>query len=923
MGKSSRRKRQRRAQPMAAAQRRPHGDRAVDSIGIPRPVRVDRAMGTLIGDYGMQINYFSRVTAEGDALELQPVEAALPAESSVFASREADLAELLELFDPEVSGAVPRVAVITGMAGIGKSELVLHVAHEAVRNGWFPGGVLFVTLHGDDLEVAQIALDGFLSATGIPGDRAPADLQARSRLFSSVIEQYAQVGRPVLVVIDNAVSAEQCELLVPAGGRALVTSRNELSILDARLVRLGILSDEAGADLLAGQLGVSVGADTRVADHRDDARAIAGLCGGLPLAIRIVAAILAENRARSLARVVVDLRDARTRLDQLTWEGQGEALAVRAAFDVSYSGIQSERRRVFRLLAINPGPEISTAAASVLTGLDERAVRSHLEGLARTHLIERGSADGRWRMHDLIRIYAAEEEPKGTADAWAKLIVYYMNTATAATQHLAPATYHPAKRTFSERAEALAWLDIEYPNLAAIALLPIPNPMFADVALGLWRYFELRRRINDGIMLTRHALLIAGKLRDRRRKARAHTNLTALFRQARMFNDALAAGRAAVRAYRSVGDREGLGIALNNLAGAQLAAERFEEAIATGLDAVEIFRSLGDRHREAIALAHIATAREQTGQISEGIAAYTDVLSAMRDAGDQRGEAAALLNIGWSLKEANRLDEAITAEKQAVAIFRELGDRVGEGSALNNLGSFLYLEDRGGEAIPVLNEAVGALTDVDDIHSRGGALVNLGMAFEESGHFDEAVKAFTEAATDYRETRDRTGEGAAERGRGQALLGAGRREQSAEAFRVAIEIFREVGDRLQEGIALALAGSVLPEAQREEAIAAFEGAVAAFQETGEPALERAATGGLLSLKFPVPSLAEWCTRADAGTSIQITPHIWLDVHTLGDQEDEEGQRIAEEIRARIRKATTDAVDKNPRGKQKSPDLPET
>jgi len=221
MGKSSRRKRQVRAEPAAqyAAQlrRQAQMDRAEELAALAGMIHVDHSKGTMIGDRGMQINYFQQVTEVGDAVGLQPVQADLPAESRVFAGRDAYLAELLGLLDPEAGGAAPRVVVVSGMAGVGKSELVLHAAHAAVRNGWFPGGVLFAALHGDDLELAQLALDGFLSAVGIPGDRVPANPSARSRLFSSVIERYAEAGKPVLVVIDNAASARQCELLLPAG----------------------------------------------------------------------------------------------------------------------------------------------------------------------------------------------------------------------------------------------------------------------------------------------------------------------------------------------------------------------------------------------------------------------------------------------------------------------------------------------------------------------------------------------------------------------------------------------------------------------------------------------------------------------------------------------------------------------------------
>lgn len=878
-----------------------------------RALHIDRAQGMLVGDNGIQNNYFHVHSHAGDADgggsrgisdELQPVMADLPDESAVFAGRDTDLATLLKILGPTTSGMPRRVAVISGMAGVGKTELAVHTAHAAVRNGWFPGGVLFVTLHGEDLKVAEIALDGFLNAVGIPGDLVPADPQARSRLFSSRIAQYAEAGKPVLVVIDNAVSVGQCELLIPARGRALVTSRNTLATLNARLVRLKVLGAEDGVTLLAGRLVESLGQDTRVTAHRDDACTVSKLCGGLPLALRIVAAILAENPARSLAKVAADLLDARTRLDELSWEDGDDMRGVRAAFDVSYHGLKPERARVFHLLPVNPGPEISTSAAAVLADLSQPDVRRHLEGLARTHLIEPGGSDGRWRMHDLIRIYAAEEQPDGMKDALARLLLYYMNTAITATQHLQPAMHRPTNPTFAGRLDALAWLDSEFPNLVAIALLP--GLTSADFALRLWRYFELRRRTNDGIMLTGHALLIARQHGDSGVEARAQSNLAGLFRQARMFDAAISAGQMAVAANRSMGDLEGMGIALNNLAAAQVSAERFEDAIPTGREAVAVFQSLGDPHREGIALGHIAVALRATGQLAECIAAYHNMLALMRDAGDQRGEATGLLNLGHALQDDGRLDEAIATEEQAAAIFAALGDRTGEGSALNNLGGFLRLKAQHHEAISVLRTAVDVLTDTGDIHRRASAMVSLGQALAAAGLYEEAITVYTDAIADCQRARDRRLEAVAERNRGQALEDAGRSDQAADAFRAAVEIFREVGDRREEGMSLILLGNVLVSAQPEEAIAVLKAGAAICTQLGDPELERIARG-LLDLTRPLPTAAELRRRIETGSLEQVIPGLWIDVQVVGGKGNDDRQRIADQVRATLRNAVADTA----------------
>jgi tetratricopeptide (TPR) repeat protein len=147
--------------------------------------------------------------------------------------------------------------------------------------------------------------------------------------------------------------------------------------------------------------------------------------------------------------------------------------------------------------------------------------------------------------------------------------------------------------------------------------------------------------------------------------------------------------------------------------------------------------------------------------------------------------------------------------------------------------------------------------------------------------------------------------------RGKALLDAGRLKEATEALRVSAEIYRELGDRREEGQALLLLGCALPEAQRDEAVAAFEGAVALFQETGEPELQRAAMNGLLGLKFPVPSAAEIRARVDAGAIEQVAPGLWADVTVAGGQGQEERGRLAAEIRATMREAAKEVLEMDP------------
>jgi hypothetical protein len=342
--------------------------------------------------------------------------------------------------------------------------------------------VLFIDLFGYDsarrVDPGQ-ALDEWLRALGIADERIPATVQGRVRLDSSVLAALAKKGRRVLVVADNAATMEQVSPLLPVDGTtgAIVTSRHTLGFLNARLLDLDSLTILDAVELLRRALAVRDPADSRVTDHPGDATTIAELCGRLPLALLIIAALLAEDPARPLDSMAGDLSDAATRLSEISYGTTG----VRAAFDLSYRDLDPGQARLFRLLPVNPGPEVSTDAAAALTGLTLTQTRHGLEGLARAHLIRRGTADGRWRMHDLIRLYAdqhgqANAEDDDRSGALTRVLDYYLAAASVASDHLKTAVTAPATDRFPDRAQALEWLDAEYPNLIAAVHVAASGP---------------------------------------------------------------------------------------------------------------------------------------------------------------------------------------------------------------------------------------------------------------------------------------------------------------------------------------------------------------------------------------------------------------------------------------------------------------
>jgi hypothetical protein len=401
--------------------------------------------------------------------------AQLPALVSGFIGREAELSVLAGLLDP--SGAVgPVVVSAAGLAGVGKTALAVQAGHAAQQCGWFGGGVLFIDLYGYDETPAQPeqALDALLRALGVPAEHIPSRAGERAGLYRSVL---ARISEPVLVIADNASREAQVRPLLPGTGRhrVLVTSRHTLARLGARLVDVSILDAQAANALIGAALRTARPEDDRISGDQDAAARLASACGGLPLALQITAALLNADPGLSAAELADDLAAESQRLERLAYDdGSGTASSsVAAAFGLSYRRLDDASARVFRLLSLNPGPDVSTAAAAALAGLPTGAVRQVLGGLAQAHLAEvTPGPGGRWRMHDLVRLYAQRlgDEHADTdrrEQAFDRLLSYYLDTTNTAMAHTRPQPGMTVPELLRGHDDALAWLDAERASLVA------------------------------------------------------------------------------------------------------------------------------------------------------------------------------------------------------------------------------------------------------------------------------------------------------------------------------------------------------------------------------------------------------------------------------------------------------------------------
>lgn len=692
---------------------------------------------------------------------------ALPAAPAVFVGREAEADLVRAVLRPAEGAAGPAAVVVgavAGLGGVGKTALALHAAHHAYRLGWFTD-VVFVDLRGYDPDplTAHQALDVLLRTLRVPTEDIPTSAAERAGLLGSVLSALGREGRRVLIVADNASSSDQIRPLLPAGDRhrLLVTSRHTQPDLGARLVDLETLTPEAGVELLRATLDAARPGDTRTHDTPEAARDLAAWCGGLPLALRISAAVLVLDPGQSIPGLLAELQARRSRIDAIDAYTHltGTQRALRATFDLSHHLLAPTHRRLLHLLAISPGPDIGLPAATALAGEPEPDVLTALRDLTRAHLLTHapGPTGSRWTMHDLVRDHNAyiSDEDTLTADAEAviRLLDHYAVTTDQADDHLRALPGTPVPDTFADRAAALAWLDAECDNLLT-AIRTHPSPTTAHLASYLAIYLGERRRFDDAIAVHSLAAETSREDGDRDGECIALNNLGNSLQEVRRSAEAVTVLTAAADISQEAGNRLGEGIAFNNLGNALLDVGRYDEAVTAHTTAAGIYRELDERNREGRALNNLGLALRALGRFDEAVTAHTAAIGIYRETGDRHREGTALNNLGLVLRALGRFDEAIAAHTEDLHICRASGDRHGEGMALNNLGKALQEWGRLAEAVAAHTAAVELFGVTGDRHRAGWALDNLAIDLRGTGRFDEAVAAHTSAIAIFRETGD-------------------------------------------------------------------------------------------------------------------------------------------------------------------------
>lgn len=744
----------------------------------------------------------------------------LPAEVAGFVGRDSVLRAIDEAWGGIKRGTAIATIAIAGPAGVGKTALAVHWSHRASDR--FPDGQLYLNLRGyaqgTPLRPVE-ALAALLRSLGAPPERIPTEEDAAARLYRSYL-----ADRRALVVLDNAYSASQIRPLLPgvSSCRVLVTSRDRLTSLVARdgahRITLEVFTPDEARALLARLLGQAmVGAEPDAID------ALARGCGHLPLALRLAAASIVDHPHGSpIAAYVANL--ARDRLATLD-SASDEESSVRATIGLSYERLPADARRMFRMLGLTPGPDLTPDAAAVVCGGTVGDARNLIATLARAHLVVECSP-GRFTLHDLLRIYARdraerEESVAVLAEAKRRLLWWYTNGAAAAADMLYPdmprlsttAGAGRASPTFGEPAQALEWLHAERAVLvAAVRHAAADGPCsFAWLLTScLYGYFWHQRYPEIWMTSARVALTAAEREHGLAPQAAMRWGLAGASRALGRSSEATEHLARAVSLARRSGWRDGQGYALTNLGMVHTVAGRFGQATGCLAEALRLARHTGNRALEAQALGNLGYLSKQAGRLREAADHCARQLSIVRQiyTTDNHNTARSLSNLACVEIELGLLDAAHEKLIEALALHRRAGRRLGEVNVLIALAEERACAGDTRASVEMCEAALSLAELIDDPRKVCEARQVLGTAYLQSGRPDQAIAYYQSTLELVRQTGDVSSRFGAMQGLASAWHALGHDERAAECATEAWDLARRSGYRVFEGRAMTILAEI-------------------------------------------------------------------------------------------------------------------
>lgn len=712
--------------------------------------------------------------------------------------------EVQRMLHSWLTGAAgPSICAVVGVPGVGKSALAVAAAHRAADR--FPAGQIFLDLRGHSGEPVAVAaaLDHCLRALGVGGADIPESAAARSALLRTRL-----AAAPVLLVLDNATSAEQVRPLLPgsAACRTFVTSRNDLRGLaathDVRQVRLEPLAVDDAVRVL----------DAAPAEHdRALLAEVAELCGGLPLALRIAHAHRRAHPDQPL-RLLRD-RLHTDRLGVLEVDGD-PATSVRAALSLSWSALVAEDQLLLRRMVLHPGPVIDVYAGAALAGFAHGQARRAFERLAAGNLLR--PEDDRYRLHDLIRQYAAErlheqDDAARREQATGALLDAALAAVTAAMDRFdphhrrlpGPGVAVPEPLVFAGPVDATAWLDRRRADLAELVRLAgARHPGHAvRLAYAMWRYHLRGRHLDDWLSTHEVALAAADRIGDRTARAYLLGSLASAYTHLGRSAEAIAYYEEVIVLTRAAGDVPLEAIAVSNLGSAlhrvgDLAGARVRYRAALGL-----FAAVGDHRNEALVVSNLAEVSLLLRDHAEAGRGYARALAMARAVGDPYAESGALIGLGVAARENGDLDEAEVHLRRGLAVAAAAGDRHDVATARLELE---VLTLRRGDVPAARRGLAGALVlarATADPNLLAAALNHAGDAALADGADEAAEVSLRQALELAGDAADVLQQARAHQGLAEVLRRRGRPAAAAEQEHRAAALFERAGVPVATGVA--------------------------------------------------------------------------------------------------------------------------
>ncbi|HWO68329.1 MAG TPA: BTAD domain-containing putative transcriptional regulator, partial [Umezawaea sp.] len=681
------------------------------------------------------------------------VPAQLPPDTADFTGRRDDTAQVRGFLSE--SGGVTVVCAITGAGGMGKTALAVHVGH-LVRH-LFPDGQLHLDLRGASPGPVPPgeALAEVLRALGVPEASLPNTERERAALFRTLL-----ADRRMLVVLDNARDPAHVRPLLPGspGCAVLITSRHNMAVLPGvRACRLDPLSEAESVALLC-----------RVAGSADTAgaRALARLCGGLPLALRVAG-------ARAGIRNGWGTEDDRG-LDEF----EVDDLSVAASIGLSVDLLGDRASTLFRSLGLLESADFPTAVAARLLDVDEAVAEAALADLRRVHLVDHRHGSHH-AMHDLVRLYAArraeaDPEPVRTA-ALRRVLRWYLACTRRAAVVMRPTAKQWRNDTEDEPGvsitspeRALAWMEAERANTTSLMRQALTDPALDD--LGVLMVQASQSAFNERG--------VSEQWEECLRLAREVTRRT---------------GDLVMRAYVLQGLARSVGC--------------YDGATSTGLyvEAVALFREAGDRRGELFTLVNLGVAHHVAGRLSEAVACYEEARDRSHDV-DRRVEGYALVNIASVHRELGRTDLAVDHDLRALAVARELGDRHFEFDVTDDLACTHRAAADYPAAIAAHTDALALARELKDPIREAIVRASLGSTHLAEGDAVAATAALSRAAEVFAASGEAHEHGRTLHQLGRAHLATGEHAAARTCLRRSLALLDGVKSREVEEVRALLAG---------------------------------------------------------------------------------------------------------------------